>query len=304
MCLADSKTSYLFNAYIYTGKNSDGVGLSPEEQLRMNKPTQSVVRLSKPISKSNRNITADNWFTSLETTDELERMGLTYVGTMRKDKREVPKEFLPNRQRPANSARFAINCQRTLVSFTPEKNKGVILISTMHHDFDINEVKNKPEIVCYYNTTKCGVDLLDMRCAVYTSNRRTRRWPMAVFYRLLNIASINSFILYMCYKYTKMLTRFDFTKQLAMVMVEPLLRRRLMVPNIRRDTKETIKKILGENVERAREDVPNDRMEKRKTCSKCPAVKERKTQYKCVVCDDPICLECSRKICKDCAMNV
>lgn len=83
MCLADSKTSYLFNAYIYTGKNSDGVGLSPEEQLRMNKPTQSVVRLSKPISKSNRNITADNWFTSLEATDELERMGLTYVGTMR-----------------------------------------------------------------------------------------------------------------------------------------------------------------------------------------------------------------------------
>lgn len=116
----------------------------------MNKPTQSVVRLSKPISKSNRNITADNWFTSLETTDELERMGLTYVGTMRKDKREVPKEFLPNRQRPANSARFAINCQRTLVSFTPEKNKGVILISTMHHDFDVNDVKNKPEIVCYY----------------------------------------------------------------------------------------------------------------------------------------------------------
>lgn len=305
MCLADAKTSFLFNAYIYTGKNSDGVGLLPEEQLRLGKPTQSVVRLCKPISRSNRNITADNWFTSLDTTDELEKMGLTYVGTMRKDKREVPKEFLPSRQRPASSARFAINGKRTLVSYAPEKNKSVILISTMHHSFEINEDKKKPEIVCYYNTTKCGVDLLDMRCAVYASNRRTRRWPMAVFYRLLNIGSINSFILYMCFKDTKMMTRFEFTKELGKMLVEPLLRRRLTVPNVRRETKETIKKILGENVvERAREDVPNDKMEKRKTCSKCPSIKERKTQYKCIVCENAICLECSRKVCVDCAKDV
>lgn len=304
MCLADAKTSYLFNSYIYTGKDSDGIGLSPDQISRMNKPTQSVVRLCQPIAKSNRNITADNWFSSLEVTDELERMGLTYVGTMRKDKREIPKEFLPSRQRPENSARFAFNGQRTLVSYAPEKNKSVILISTMHHNVEINEEKNKPEIVNFYNKTKCGVDLLDMRCAVYASSRRTRRWPLAVFFRLLNIASINSCILYLCYKDSQMVTRFQFIKDLAKTLIEPHLRKRLQVPNLRRDTREAILKILGDNVDEQRHvDVPNDKMEKRKTCGKCPSARERKTQYKCIVCSTPICLECSKKVCIHCSKN-
>lgn len=32
MCLADAKSSFLYKAYIYTGKNSDGMGLSAKEQ--------------------------------------------------------------------------------------------------------------------------------------------------------------------------------------------------------------------------------------------------------------------------------
>lgn len=47
-CLCDAKTSYLYNAYIYTGKDSDGVGLSLQE-LKLQKPTQTVVRFCKPI---------------------------------------------------------------------------------------------------------------------------------------------------------------------------------------------------------------------------------------------------------------
>ena len=59
MCLTDAKTSYLYNAYIYTRKNSDGVGLSPEEQ-KMLIPTQAVLRLCQPVQGSNKNVTGDN----------------------------------------------------------------------------------------------------------------------------------------------------------------------------------------------------------------------------------------------------
>lgn len=71
MCLADAKNSYLLNAYIYSGKDSDSksqaVGLT-EDEKELSIPTQSVVRL---IQGSNRNITADNWFSSNELVDEL-----------------------------------------------------------------------------------------------------------------------------------------------------------------------------------------------------------------------------------------
>lgn len=69
-CFCDARTSYLYNTYIYTGKDSDGTGLSPEE-LKLQKPTQTVLRLSKPIQHTNRNVTCDNYFTSIESVDVL-----------------------------------------------------------------------------------------------------------------------------------------------------------------------------------------------------------------------------------------
>lgn len=86
MCQADAKTSYLCNAYIYTGKGSDGVGLTETEKT-LSIPTQSVIRLCKPIERINRNVTADNWFSSLEVVDELCKRKLTYLGTLKKDKK-------------------------------------------------------------------------------------------------------------------------------------------------------------------------------------------------------------------------
>lgn len=62
MCLTDARTGYLLNAYVCTGKDSDGQSLDQTEK-RLQKPTQAVfrvIRLIKPIEKSNRNITADN----------------------------------------------------------------------------------------------------------------------------------------------------------------------------------------------------------------------------------------------------
>ncbi|KAG8252071.1 hypothetical protein J6590_066811 [Homalodisca vitripennis] len=48
--------------------------------------------------------TGDNWFSSVELVEELRAIGLTYVGTMRRNKREIPPEFLPDKNRPVSSA--------------------------------------------------------------------------------------------------------------------------------------------------------------------------------------------------------
>ncbi|XP_050302765.1 piggyBac transposable element-derived protein 3-like [Anthonomus grandis grandis] len=96
VCMTDARTHYFFNGYIYTGKDSDGFGL--EKHLKkFNKPTQSVLRLVQPIAGSNRNITADNWFTSLELVEQLKNRKLTYVGTVKKNKKEIPPDFLPKK---------------------------------------------------------------------------------------------------------------------------------------------------------------------------------------------------------------
>lgn len=66
-----------------------------------------VERLVSPISGSSRNITADNWFTSISLVKKLlPNYKLTCVGTIRKNKRELPKEFTETKQRPITSSIF------------------------------------------------------------------------------------------------------------------------------------------------------------------------------------------------------
>lgn len=304
MCLADAKTSYLCNAYIYTGKGSDGVGLS-ETEKNHSIPTQSLIRLCKNIEGTNRNVTADNWFSSIDGVEELGKRKLTYVGTLKKDKRCIPLEFLPNNNRPVVSTLYGFRNDLTVLSFVPKKNRAVCLLSSMHHTIDTNEEKKKPEMICFYNDTKAGVDLIDMKCAVYSSSRKTRRWPLAIFYRLINIASVNAFILFMCYTRQTKMTRYAFIKSLANELIRPLLQKRITeIANLPRDLKQEINKILGnERDAPQREGVPEDRLQKRKTCEKCPAGSDRKTQHKCIKCNLAICGQCQRRVCTDCALD-
>ena len=56
----------------------------------------------------------------------------------------------------------------TLVSYIPKsksKKKNVVLISSMHQDKKIDEATSgdkKPEIISFYNSTKGGVDVVDI----------------------------------------------------------------------------------------------------------------------------------------------
>lgn len=66
----------------------------------------------------------------------------------------------------------------------------------MHDDAQINEQIGKPEIIMDYNATKGGVDTVDKMCETYNCARRTNRWPMVIFYSLMNVAGINSYIIF------------------------------------------------------------------------------------------------------------
>lgn len=59
MCLTDARNNYLYNAYIHTGKKSDGMELNTQDR-KFAKRTQAVIRLANPLFGTNRNITADN----------------------------------------------------------------------------------------------------------------------------------------------------------------------------------------------------------------------------------------------------
>lgn len=87
----------------------------------------------EPISATGRNITADNWFTSVEICEQLlNKHSITLLVTIRKNK-QLPTTY------SLHNIWFSEDC--TLASHIPRGIKNVLLISYMHDDDNIDEMR-------------------------------------------------------------------------------------------------------------------------------------------------------------------
>ena len=147
--------------------------------------------LSAPFFNSGRNVTTDNFFTDKELSDVLQDNGLTFVGTVRANKRFLPESFKTKRGLQLHAFSFLFQDKTTIVNYQTKRNKNVVVRSTMHHDCAVapQAPKKKPDIICFYNSTKGAVDSVDQMAHAY-SKRITRRWPMVLFYNTLDLSTI------------------------------------------------------------------------------------------------------------------
>lgn len=209
-------------------------------------------------------------------------------------------EFQANRSRPESSSVFGFQNKTTLVSYVPKKGRSVVLISSMHHDAQINQESQKPDIIECYNATKVGVDALDQKCVHFSTSRRTRRWPMVLFFQILNIAGVNSRVLYQNSPYGAEIERFKFLKELGMALCRSYMEIRMNNKYIRRHFREYIANKLGTSLQVESTPVVEGSRAKRKRCAFCPSRKDRKTSNACRSCKKPICLSCANMICPNC----
>ena len=124
----------------------------------------------KKAKHSGRNITTDNFFSSYSLVSQLLSKKLTYVGTVRKNKKFLPLELQTHCSRPMGSSVFGFQENISIVSYTPKARKSVTLVSSMHYEPILAESEPfKPEIIKFYNQTKGGVDNLDKLIRTYSS---------------------------------------------------------------------------------------------------------------------------------------
>lgn len=188
--MCDSTTHYVCNIQVYTGKEAD----QPRD---VNQGQRVVLDLVKPIARSGRNVTCDNFFTSLSLARQLDSIQLTLLGTIRAHRRELPAELITAKGREQFSSLFGFQQSATLASYCPKKGRVVVLLNSMHYKKEIDDgQKKKPFMIVDYNKTKAGVDTMDQMARTYTTKRKTRRWPMVVFYNLLDISAINAYVIW------------------------------------------------------------------------------------------------------------
>lgn len=56
--------------------------------------------------------------------------------------------------------------------------------------------KKKPSMILFYNKNKYGVDIVDNMLRKYSTRCASRRWPVAVWENILDVAALNAYILY------------------------------------------------------------------------------------------------------------
>ena len=83
---ADAENNFPLVAEPYLGRP-----LGADRQVNLGRNV--TLRLSAPFFNSGRNVTTDNFFTDKELSDVLQNNGLTFVGTVRANKRFLPESF-------------------------------------------------------------------------------------------------------------------------------------------------------------------------------------------------------------------
>lgn len=164
---------------VYSGKPAGG---APEKKQGM----RVVLEMTEGLR--GHNVTCDNFFTTHELGQVLLKKKITMVGTVRRNKPELPPALTTTRGRDVFSSKFAFTQDTTVVSYMPEKNKNVILMSTLHKAAEVSGREDKKTtIILDYIANKGGVDNFDKVTGTYSCQRRTARWPLVIIYNIIDV---------------------------------------------------------------------------------------------------------------------
>ncbi|XP_027020195.2 M-phase phosphoprotein 8 isoform X2 [Tachysurus fulvidraco] len=284
--VCDSQTSYAWNMQVYTGNPVDG---QPEKNLGQ----YVILEVTKGLQE--HIITCDHFFTSYVLGQELLKRKLAMVGTIRKNRPELPPALLATRDRDRLSSQFAFTDTHTLVSYCPKKGRNVLLMSTLHQDTKVSTTEDKkPQIILDYHKNKRGVDNLDKVTSVYSCKQMTAHWPITVFYNMLDVSAYNSFVLWReinpNWKQRKCHKMRLFLEELGRELVTPLIKRHQPPP--RTPASASIVREVQKGAS------TSAHLPKRRRCIFC--TNDTKTSTRCQKCDVHICKSHSIITCQSC----
>ncbi|RZF41384.1 hypothetical protein LSTR_LSTR000098 [Laodelphax striatellus] len=152
----------------------------------------------------------DRYYTSVELAKELYLKKIHLTGTVNRNRKGLPREI---RIKPKLKRGEMLSLRKDNDNDDPSfihvlewKDKRPVTVLTTLYDNKTEIVKRivkggveesiiKPSIICRYNEYMGGVDISDHYIASYAFTRRSIKWWRKVFFWLLEVAIVNSFIL-------------------------------------------------------------------------------------------------------------
>ena len=137
-----------------------------------------VTKVETDQSITGRNISTNRLYTSTDSTNWLLDRDIATVGTLQKGKSQIPHELFDTQNKEILVKLIILKGRRGtffLASYTVKtKSKGkknVMVLSTYRslHGKTIDDGKEKPQILKFYDFTKGGTDIVDHLNDCYTT---------------------------------------------------------------------------------------------------------------------------------------
>lgn len=183
------------NFQVYTGKEKGTaeVGLS----------YRVVYDLMQPYLHKGYKLYKDNFYTSPRLVRDLLANGTYLTGTVRCNRKDFPKGLMGLKLERGTS-KFR-HCDGVTAVLWKDK-RDVYCLSSLHgnevdvvpHKSQDSEAKRRPRLICDYNAHMGGVDLHDQLQVYYCIGRKGMKWWKRVFWRLCEIAVLNSCVAQSC----------------------------------------------------------------------------------------------------------
>lgn len=194
--MCDCRTGFVMDLIIYTGKQT-----RLEMQSNLGVSGSVVSTMMEPYLGLGHTVYVDNWYTSPLLFQYLYGKTTGAVGTCKPDRQNMAKF-------PQKMETGEYRSQKTPF-LTAEKwvdKKPVLMLSTVHHDVQLvatnkinrltNEPIKKPKSVIDYNQNMGLIDKADMQMSFNDSARKSTKWYKKLFFHFLDLAVLNSYIIY------------------------------------------------------------------------------------------------------------
>ncbi|PNF17065.1 hypothetical protein B7P43_G17426 [Cryptotermes secundus] len=185
---------YTYDMKVYLGKD----GARADQDVTT---THATVRdLCRRIEDVGHNLYKENFISSPHLFDKLMTKNITCCGTVRPNRKGLPDDFR-RRQFRLNKGGIRVRVRWNLKALVWKNKRGVYVLTNMgcppaEGSFcDEHGNAIKPAIVVDYKKHVAYVDKADRMASSYSISRRTWKWTNKLFFHLLDLTILNSFIL-------------------------------------------------------------------------------------------------------------
>ena len=275
--VAEGSSGYVTKWELYTGKRDD---------ISEKGATYDVVRrLLEDYRGFGYTVYLDNYYSSPVLFQDLFTDNIMACGTVRPNRKGLPKEELKRRLDRGQHVAWRKN---ELMVLKWKDKKDVHMLSTCHNSetAETGRVERatgtavrKPKVIIDYNKYMGGVDRSDQLMQYHSFERKTSKYYKKVFFHLLHLCQVQAYSLHKKTAERQMLHR-EFCLQVAKGLVQRALG---VIP---------APGTVGRGAHNAHDVAPGARKatptKRCKVCQKAGVRKE--TRYHCEVCSTPLCI--------------